>query len=233
MKNKNRSFNVYIGYDVNEHIAAEVCAFSLKRRTDQLCPPKVTYLKSADIPEFTREREPTQATDFTYTRFMIPFLEGYKGWSVFCDCDFLFLGDVMDLVYRCPEDKAIAVVQHPPYIPHTSVKMDGKPQVPLYRKNWASLIVYNNQHIANRKLTPLYVNDVKPGKVMHQFAWLNDDEIQGLPLEWNCLDNYYLLESPKAIHYTDGGPWFDNYKHTTYSALWEQEYESYKQHLPR
>ena len=67
-----------------------------------------------------------------------------------------------------------------------------------------------------------------PGVLLHQFSWLDDTEIGSLPLEWNCLDDYYHLEQPKAIHYTDGGPWFKGYEQTFYSDRWYEEYHYWK-----
>ena len=221
------SFNIYIGYDAREHVAAEVCKHSILSRTDQRCPPDVNFLRSKDIAGFARAPETNQSTDFTYTRFMIPFMQKYKGWSLFCDCDFLFVADVLDLMYSVDESKAVSVVKHPPYIPHTQVKMDGVAQHAMPRKNWASLIVFNNSHPSNLKLTPDYVNNVTPGRRLHQFDWLKDDEIGSLHMEWNTLDDYYYLENPKAIHYTDGGPWFHGYTDTMYSQLWLNEYADF------
>ena len=63
----------------------------------------------------------------------------------------------------------------------------------------------------------------KPGLDFHQLRWLDDEDIGNIPLEWNCLDDYYYLETPKAIHYTDGGPWFENYQDTMYSDVWLNE----------
>ena len=222
------TFNVYIGYDEREDIAAQVCKHSILTRTDQLCPPNVFFLRSEDYPKFTRPKEPTQSTDFTYTRFLIPYIERYgQGceYSVFCDCDFLFQANIIDLVYSVDPKHAISVVKHPPYIPHTKLKMDGMEQHIMRRKNWASLMVFNNKHPANKNLTLNYINNVTPGNRLHQFDWLKDTEIGSLPLEWNTLDDYYLLENPKAIHYTDGGPWFKNYEYqqTMYSDRWRNE----------
>ena len=221
------NYNVYIGYDQREDIAAQVCKYSILQRTDKLLPPDVYFLKSQDIPEYVREREPKQSTDFTYTRFMIPFMNKYKGFSVFCDCDFLFQADIMDLVLSVDPNKAVSVVKHPSYRPRTEIKMDGIEQHTMEKKNWASLIVFNNAHPSNKRLTPEYVNTRMPGRGMHQFDWLTTWEIGSIPLNWNTLDNYYLLDNPKAIHYTDGGPWFDNYKKTMYSAEWWSEYYDY------
>lgn len=221
------NFNVYIGYDEKEAIAAHVCKHSILMRTDQLCPPEISYLKSEHIPELTRAREPHQSTDFTYTRFMIPYLEEYMGFSIFCDCDFLFLGDILDLFHSIDKTKAVSVVKHPPYVPHTTKKMEGIQQHTMWRKNWASLIVFNNEHPSNKKLTPEYINTIDPGRRLHTFEWLEDEEIGSIPLEWNTLDDYYHLTDPKAIHYTDGGPWFANYQDTMYSKEWLRECADY------
>lgn len=219
--------NVYIGYDEREKVAADVCKFSIEDHVRY--PIDITYLKSSDIPEFQREREPYQATDFTYTRFLVPYLNQYKpGWSVFCDCDFLFLCDIRQIMQYIDPTKAVSVVQHPEYVPRTKTKMDGVSQSPLRRKNWASLIVFKNDHTKNKQLTPELVNTITPGRDLHQFAWLNDDEIGNLPMEWNCLDNYYYLEKPRAIHYTDGGPWFANYQDTPYAMRWIRAHERFQ-----
>jgi hypothetical protein len=105
--------------------------------------------------------------------------------------------------------------------------MDGIPQHKMPRKNWASLIVFNNEHPSCKKLTPEYINTIQPGRLLHTFEWVKDTDIGSLPLEWNTLDDYYHFQNPKAIHYTDGGPWFENYKETFYSDIWKSYYERY------
>lgn len=225
------NYNVYIGYDEREDIAAEVCAYSIKKRL-LFDEPDIWFLKSENIDTYTRPKEPNQSTDFTYTRFMIPSIEMYgqgmgKQFSVFCDCDFLFLEDISNLVYTVNKNKAVSVVKHPTYVPRTGIKMDGVEQHSMPRKNWASLMVFNNAHPSNRALTPEYVNTVMPGRKLHQFDWLQDDEIGSIPMEWNTLDDYYHLEHPKAIHYTDGGPWFIDYNDTMYAYKWIDEHDDY------
>ena len=117
--------------------------------------------------------------------------------------------------------KAVSVVQHPPYIPLKEVKMDGVVHHKSFRKNWASLMVFNNEHPSNKILTPDYLNDHVPGIDFHHLKWLDDSEIGSIPLDWNCLDQYYHLDNPKAIHYTDGGPWFgEEFSTTRYADEW-------------
>lgn len=215
---------VYIGYDEREAIAAEICRFSIEQNSNYI---QTSFLKSQDIPEYKRPREATQSTDFTYTRFMIPFMEDFKGLSVFCDGDFLFLHDINNLLQSIDMDKAVSVVKHPAYVPNTKIKMDGIAQHIMLRKNWASLIVFNNEHESCKNLTPDFVNTINPGRLLHTLAWVDDKDIGSISLDWNTLDGYYELDHPKGIHYTDGGPWFPNYKNTFYSEIWWNYYDRY------
>jgi len=211
---------IYIGYDPREDVAYRVCKSSIQNRSSI----DIRKLYSKDIAAYTRSGEP-QSTDFTFTRFWMPYLSDYKGFTIFVDCDFLFLADPDELINIAMSDKSKAVwcVQHPQYIPNSDIKMDSITQNSYYRKNWASLMVFNNSHPDCIALTPEYLNTYKPGIHFHQFKWTTN--IGALSLEWNCLDDYYLLDNPKAIHYTDGGPWFKGYENTMYSDKWKLEYQ--------
>lgn len=216
-------YKIFVGYDQREYVAAEVCRFSILSRLSKYVP--VFFLNSRDIPVFTRPRETTQSTDFTYTRFLVPYLSNYTGYSIFCDCDFLFLDDAIELFESIDPTKAVSVVKHPRYIPNTELKMDDIPQHQMPRKNWASLMVFNNSHPYTRALTPEYVNTVTPGRKLHTFEWLPDKHLGSVSMDWNVLDGYYELDNPRAIHYTDGGPWFEKYENTHYSEFWKAEYD--------
>lgn len=208
---------IFIGYDKREAKAYDVCKFSIEQVSDI----KINKLFSEDIETYNRDWGEPQSTDFTFTRFWVPQLSNYEGWSFFVDCDFVFLADPLEILENVDESKAAYVVQHPGYIPNSQIKMDGVAQHRAYRKNWASFILFNNSHPKNKRLTTEFLNNHRPGLDFHQLRWLDDEDIGALPLEWNCLDDYYYLENPKAIHYTDGGPWFDNYKETMYSDIWK------------
>jgi hypothetical protein len=218
-ENTTSPIQIFIGYEESERRAYDVCVSSIKSRSSI----KINKLHTSTLPNWYREKEPFQSTDFTYTRFLCPELMDFQGISIFCDCDFLWLSNPANLIDYLSPEHAVSVVKHPQYIPNSAIKMDGKPQHKMGRKNWASMMVFNNSHPANRILTNKYVNEHVPGRDLHTFKWLNDSQIGSIPLDWNCLDDYYLLENPKAIHYTDGGPWFDNYKQTMYSDLWLEE----------
>jgi lipopolysaccharide biosynthesis glycosyltransferase len=213
---------IFIGYDEREDLAYRICFYSIRSYSAYKYVPE--RLRTVDITGYNRPVVQEQSTDFTYSRFLVPHLSDFKGFSIFVDCDFLFLSDVQELfeLAKSDREKAVWVCKHPQYIPNSVLKMDGKTQYTYPRKNWSSLMVFNNEHPRCAELTLDTINDPDKGKYLHRFDWVTDDAIGSIPLNWNCLDDYYLLDNPKAIHYTDGGPWFPEYQETTYSDIWKE-----------
>jgi len=216
--------SVYIGYDPKESAAFYTLAHSILRRASipvAIAPLMRTQLK--DI--YTRERGPTESTEFSMTRFLVPYLSGYAGWSVFMDCDMLCLADIGELAARIDRqpDKAVLVCKHD-YVPRTERKFLDQVQTKYPRKNWSSLMVFNNARC--RALTVDYVNSA-PGLELHRFNWTEDRLIGEIPLEWNWLVGEYD-HSPKAkiVHYTLGGPYFDAYRDCDYASEWFAEFEA-------
>jgi hypothetical protein len=213
--------NVYIGYDPNESVAFYTLAHSILRRASvpvSIAPLMRSQLKGV----YTRERGPTESTEFSLTRFLVPYLSGYSGWSVFMDCDMLCLADIAELaaqIDRQPE-KAVLVCKHD-YVPRTERKFLDQVQTKYPRKNWSSLMLFNNARC--RALTPAYVNSA-PGLDLHRFNWTDDASIGDVPLEWNWLvGEYDHSRAAMLVHYTLGGPYFDDYRDCDYASEWFAE----------
>jgi lipopolysaccharide biosynthesis glycosyltransferase len=218
-------FKIFIGYDKREDIAYQVCKFSIERHTKapiEIYPIKIDNLREQKI--YARQNDPLASTEFTYSRFLTPYLSHYKGWSLFCDCDILFTTDIAEILSYIDNTKAVLCVHHN-HIPSEKQKMDGVPQTVYHRKNWSSVVLYNCEHPANKILTPTLIN-TQTGSYLHQFQWLSDDLIGQLPEEWNWLEGWCKKTDtlPKAIHYTRGGPWFENLSHNLdYADIWLNE----------
>lgn len=220
---------VYVGWDSREDIAYQVCRHSLISRNEnvEVIPLKQNELRKAEI--YTREEDPLSSTEFTFTRFLVPHLNNYTGWAAFVDCDFVFLENIQKLFNLTHnQDYAVMVVQHE-YNPTNTIKMDGKTQYRYPRKNWSSLILFNCEHPSNKVLTKELVNSAT-GAYLHRFQWLKDEEIGALSQEWNWLVGWYKEPNhgkPKALHYTEGGPWFPNHVKCEYGAVWVEEKHKY------
>jgi hypothetical protein len=217
-------FNIYIGYDPREAVAFYTLAHSILRRSS--IPVSIAPLMQRQLKRlYTRARGPTESTEFSLTRFLVPALAGYRGWSLFMDCDMLCRADIAGLaaeIDRQP-DKAVLVVKHD-YVPKTERKFLNQVQTKYARKNWSSLMLFNNERC--RALTPEYVNSAS-GLELHRFAWIDDGLIGSLPREWNWLVTEYPYNpEAKIVHYTLGGPYFDGYRDCDYAAEWFAEFES-------
>jgi lipopolysaccharide biosynthesis glycosyltransferase len=215
---------IFIGWDSREKIAYDVCEHSIKRNCNKNIP--IYPLKQSDLRTnnlYIREIDTLASTEFSLTRFLVPYLSNYSGFSIFMDCDFLITEDIQKLFGLVDKTKAVSVVKHD-YTPSEKIKMDGKQQHIYPRKNWSSLIVFNNEHPSNKNLNLEMVNNETP-KFLHRFSWLSDNEIGEIPHKWNYLVGWYNdLETPSAIHYTEGGPWFDEYVNCDFSKEWLYEY---------
>lgn len=220
---------VFVGYDSREDIAWQVCRHSLLRHAGEgvtVFPLRQPALRELGL--YTRPHDINSSTEFSLTRFLTPYLAAQSGWVVFCDCDFLYTGDIRGVLQGLDPSKALYCVQHE-YTPAQSIKMDGQIQTAYPRKNWSSFMVFNGGHPDVRALTPAVVNSAAPS-YLHRFGWIADPEsIGALPLQWNFLEGEYPrpAKTPTVIHYTNGGPWFEEWMDCDYADLWLRERELY------
>ena len=218
------ALKIFVGYDSREDIAWQVCRHSLLRHARR--PIEVHAIRQKNLRErgfYTRPLDTKASTEFSLTRFLTPYLAATDGWSVFVDCDTLFTTDVTDLLMELDNDRAVYVVKHE-YTPQNTIKMDGKIQHIYPRKNWSSFILFNGSHPSVRALTPEMVNTRSPID-LHRFAWTSDESIGALSSDWNFLVGDYKAPAkiPKMIHYTNGGPWFDDWQNVDFADLWLAE----------
>jgi hypothetical protein len=227
----NRS--IYIGYDPREAEAFAVCRHSLRRLSGDIpvhaiclddMRRKGLYWRQTEHCDgrlWDTISEAPMATEFAISRFLTPIL-AKRGWALFLDCDILARDDVNELFDQADPSKAVMCVQHK-HEPPPGVKMDGQLQTLYRRKNWSSVMLLNCEHAANEALTVNLINTV-PGRDLHRFCWLKDDEIGALDPTWNYLVGHTDASfDPKLVHFTEGGPWFEAYRDVPYADEWRAE----------
>ena len=211
---------IYIGYDPKEAVTWHVLAHSILARASgpiQICPISLSTLKGI----FSRERDAKQSTDFTYARFLTPYLAG-PGISIFMDSDMLCLCDIWELWQYANENpySDVLVVKHD-YSPQDRKKFLGNEQTTYPCKNWSSLMVFNGHRQAIRRLTPDYVNTAS-AMDLHQFKWALD--VGEIPVDYNHLVGEYLPNPhAKIVHYTLGAPCFREYQTCEFAYEWFKE----------
>jgi hypothetical protein len=211
---------VFIGYDPAETVAFGVLAHSIHARASEpvaVAPVMLSELRGV----YKRSHDSLQSTQFSFSRFLTPWLAGYEGWAVFMDCDMLMRADIAELWKLRDERFAVQVVKHV-HVPREDVKFLGAVQTKYEKKNWSSVMLMNCAKC--RALTPDYVNGAT-GLELHQFKWLGDDALIGeLPHGWNHLVGYDQRDAAaKLAHFTIGGPWFPEYLESEFAAEWFRE----------
>lgn len=214
---------IAIGFDKKEVQSAHVLAHSIRSRSS--IPVSFIFLDRENLRGiYDRPRGEFESTDFSISRFIVPYLCNYEGWAVFMDSDMLCLGDVVELArymtLASRWDQAVQVVKHD-YTPRETVKFLNQAQTKYERKNWSSMMIFNNPMC--RGLTREFVN-TQPGLWLHGFGWIEDDKIGSIPKAWNYLvgeDNQCDPNEARLVHFTNGGPWF-GYENE-FSELWRQE----------
>ncbi len=208
---------VFIGFDSKEVVAYHVlCQSILDHASIPVSFVPIALNNLGGI--FTRERNQLQSTEFSFSRFLVPYLSGYEGWSLFMDCDMLFRRDIAELWALRDDSYAVMCCKHD-YQPKEETKFFGQVQTKYEKKNWSSVMLFNNAECT--ALSADYVNSAT-GLQLHQFKWLDsDDRIGSLPLAWNHLVGVCDYDPAAAnVHFTEGGPYFADYADSDYADEW-------------
>ncbi|MEO6588948.1 MAG: hypothetical protein ABIP06_06440 [Pyrinomonadaceae bacterium] len=222
----------YIGFDEREAEAAEVARKSLRRVTNDEVEPEFLCMAKLEAhglirrtvdqrgsQDFDLVSGAPQSTRFAISRFLTPIL-CQQGYALFTDSDVVFVRDPRDMLLEVQAKHAVSVVKHGD-LPTQTFKMVNQRQQVYHRKNWSSVMLFNCDHPANRRLSLRDVNE-RPGRNLHALYWLHDDEIGALDPCWNWLVNVQPRPPKLGIaHMTLGGPWIDGWKGGGFDAEWE------------
>lgn len=230
--------SVWIGYDPREALAFSVAKYSIRRFNKHvpICGLVLDDLRRAGL--YWRETtehvnsdgrrqlrdvisDAPMSTEFSNSRFLVPKLAKH-GWALYLDCDVVVRRNLTNLFSQGMASKAVMCVKHD-HEPEETCKMDGQIQTSYSRKNWSSVVLWNCEHPANERLTIEMINTL-PGRDLHRFCWLNDDEIGELPLEWNYLVGVSKMEGsePAIAHFTRGLPDVPGYEDQEYADEWRE-----------
>jgi lipopolysaccharide biosynthesis glycosyltransferase len=189
---------VFIGADRSQALAVKVLEHSIKRHTTR----DVEVVPMVDLP-IRQPKAPKNfpRTGFSYSRFCVPKLAGYKGKALYLDADMLALKDIAGL-WDTPFDGAKVVIQSE--IKH-ECETTGKEGAPRRRLKQCSVMLMDCGHLRwdlETIINQMDNNEYDYGMLMYELTILNENEIKyGIPFEWNSLE--YYDQNTCLIHYTD------------------------------
>jgi hypothetical protein len=210
---------IYVGYDARE--AGVFTVFNQSVIQHATVPVSIHPLHGPMLDGFDGQQDGTNA--FIFSRYLVPLLQDYKGWAIFCDGDMALRADIKELWDLRDDSKAVMCVKHD-YRTNQPRKYIGSDieahNYDYPRKNWSSVVLFNCEHPSNKVLTRELVAEAG-GRFLHTFSWLSDEEIGELPKEWNWLVGEYE-ENPNAklLHWTHGAPGFRHYRDADGSREW-------------
>lgn len=196
------------------------CVNSIIRHSSQ--PVAIMPLALNLLPGY-RETHGDGSNQFIYSRFLVPWLQGFKGWAIYLDGDMVVQADIAELWALRDAYKDVMVVKHD-YQTRMAEKYLGSPNQTYPRKNWSSVILWNCANFPTKRLTPEFVSKAT-GQFLHRFQWLEDHRIGTLPPEWNWLpDEYGANHEAKLLHWTLGAPCFKEFVDTAQADQWHREH---------
>ena len=206
---------LFCGYDPREALGFHVFAHSVLKYATQ--PVQLIPLHSRGMPQGTNE--------FTYSRFLVPWLCGFEGHAIFADgSDMLMQEDVAELDGLFDPACAVQCVKRPDYLTQHPIKYRGTSMESSNRdyacKNWASLMIFNCAHPVWRDHNPVTIQALASVTLL-QLDFLLAEEIGPLPRSWNVLaDEGDELKGAKILHWTAGIPAFPAYSRAPGADLW-------------
>jgi len=210
---------IFVGYDPREAVAYHTCANSIIRHAS--CPVAIIPLALNLFKDYT-ETHTDGSNQFIYSRFLVPHLMDYTGHAIFIDGDMIVRSDIAELWQWRHKQYDVQVVKHN-YETCMTEKYLGSKNENYPRKNWSSVIIWNCESPANKRLTPEFVQQ-STGAELHRFTWIRDEQIGDLPAEWNWLpDEYGPNINADLLHYTLGAPCFHDFATTPMADEWHRE----------
>lgn len=182
---------IFIGYDPRQPLAYNVLQHSIARHASK--PVAITPLILGQLPIQRRG-----LTEFTYSRFLVPWLCDFKGRALFLDADMAVQGDIAELL-ELETLSAVSVMKQ------------------QERFEWASAMLFSCGQCL--RLTPEFIDDTNNG--LFDLAWA--PSVGEFPREWNHCVGYADPAEAKLYHYTQGLPCFPETRGLPEDAAWDEE----------
>lgn len=186
---------VFIGADPRQPVGPQVLGHSISWRSSK--PVSITNLVLAQLP-----MKRMGLTQFTFSRFLVPWLCDYQGLGLFLDADMVVTGDIAEL-FALKDESAVQVVKN------------------KLRFEWPSMMLFDCSKC--KVLTPEFIDDSSHNPLALKWA----ESIGELPSIWNHCVGYDRKQAltPKLIHYTKGLPCWPETKECDYSEIWWDEFK--------
>ena len=213
---------IYTGFDPREEVGSHTFHSSVIHNSSE--PVSLIPLHLGCLKKVYSGGARDGTNNFIYTRFLVPYLQDFKGFAIFVDgADMVCKGDIAELWAMRDQFKAVQIVPHEYKTKHprkyVGTQMES-PNADYPKKNQSSVMLINCAHYAWRNLNPDVVEKMA-GSDLHRFSFIPERYVGNLPFEWNWLaDEYGENPEAKLVHWTAGIPGFPHYKDAPMASDW-------------
>jgi hypothetical protein len=187
---------VFVGFDERQPVAYNVLQHSLHRYARGRVQVEPLMLDKLPM-------ERRGLTQFTYSRFLVPYLCNFEGVAIFMDADVVVKADIAELAAQADGVSAVQVMKE------------------QHKFEWASVMLFNCAQC--KILTPEYIDDPA-----NKLLELNFGPVGEFSKEWNHCVNRTEPEQAKLYHFTEGIPLWDEVRGSPLDSAWDDEYEDAK-----
>lgn len=190
---------IYVGSDRSQLIPFQVLEYSIRRHTR--ADVRIVAMDNLKLAEPADPRHGSR-TGFSFTRFAIPYLTGYRGAAIYLDADMQVFGEIEELA-SIPFEGAHVVIQddlpeaHQPKAgtigaPQRRIKQCSVMRLDCDKLNWVP------QDIIKALGVEYSYEDL-----LYHLCLLEESQIRyAIPFEWNSLETF-VPGRTRLIHYTD------------------------------
>lgn len=167
---------VFVGFDPRQPIGYTVLQSSLHRHSTRRIQVEPLILGKLPIKR-------RGLTEFTFSRFLVPYLCDFQGTAIFMDADIVVAGDIAELAAQADGESCVQVMQK------------------QARFEWASVMLFNNDKC--KMLTPDFVDDETHNPLALEWGSLGT-----FSPDWNHCVGYMDPKVANLYHFTQGLPCF-------------------------
>jgi len=195
---------VFVGCDDSQLVAGKVLEYSIKKNTDH--PVEVFFMNNMPVPP-PKHPKNRPGTGFSFNRFLIPKLAGYRGRAIYIDADMLVFDDIEKL-WNIPmgDHKVLCSVQHEvPQGWEEGRNNDLDEGRYWTRGRQMSVMLMDCESLdwdIDEIIRGLDEERYSYKDLMARFCILNEADIGDLiPNTWNCLE-WYEKGKSQLVHFT-------------------------------
>jgi hypothetical protein len=217
---------IFVGADDSQMVAAHVLEYSIRKHTQH--PVQFFCMRNMPVPP-PKDPKNRPGTGFSFNRFLIPKLTGYKGKALYIDADMLVFDDIAKL-WNTPFNGKLVLCSSQNEVPtgweggNNNDHGEGRYWTPGRQMSVMLMDCSKLNWDIERIVEGLDRNEYTYKQLMAEFCILPEDAIADtIPNEWNCLE-WYEEGRSQLVHFTvvPTQPWKND--KSPIRELWEDAY---------